>query len=372
MQDIPEASDRLPDIPGITVPQLNYGPNVGGKDAPEPGATDGATFGVNIDGGGTDNEQVQNTGFVSTFKEDRFGDGSDGDVVISSNTTLTSDMYYNNLTVNVGISLDTGGFRIFVKDTLTNNGHIHRDGNDGGDGDSSAVPTPLGGAAGPALAAGTIYGGLAGKVGGNGATSIGDGQDGQDGSNQTESFASDGVDGGDGGGAVSTGQGGDGGVATETIQPPRTMVFIQLMREFSSDDTVKYIKTSASSGSGGGGHSFSTPGGEAGAGGGSGSSGGIVLIFAKTIVNNGIISADGGDGGDGGAASNVSNPRGGGGGGGAGSGGLVFLIYEYLTVPGTIRAAGGVKGLGGVSFNPSYNGQDGQDGLPGKVIQLIT
>lgn len=29
-----------------------------------------------------------------------FGSGSDGDVTISTNTTLTQDMYYNNLTIN--------------------------------------------------------------------------------------------------------------------------------------------------------------------------------------------------------------------------------------------------------------------------------
>ncbi len=36
-----------------------------------------------------------------------FGDGSDGDVTISSNTTLVSDRYYNNLTVNNGVTLNT-------------------------------------------------------------------------------------------------------------------------------------------------------------------------------------------------------------------------------------------------------------------------
>jgi hypothetical protein len=53
-----------------------------------------------------------------------YGQGTDGDVTISSNTTLTGDKYYNNLTVNNGVTLLTNGYRVFVKNTLTNNGSI--------------------------------------------------------------------------------------------------------------------------------------------------------------------------------------------------------------------------------------------------------
>jgi hypothetical protein len=54
-----------------------------------------------------------------------YGDGSDGDVIITGNPiTLTSDMYYNNLTINSGAFLLTNGFRVFVKNTLTINGAI--------------------------------------------------------------------------------------------------------------------------------------------------------------------------------------------------------------------------------------------------------
>jgi hypothetical protein len=44
-----------------------------------------------------------------------YGTGSDGNVVISSNTVLFRDMYYNSLTVNLGANLDTNGFKVFVK-----------------------------------------------------------------------------------------------------------------------------------------------------------------------------------------------------------------------------------------------------------------
>ena len=55
-----------------------------------------------------------------------YGNGSDEDVIILSGTTvtITSDMYYNTLNVESGGVLLTNGYRLFVKDTLTINGHI--------------------------------------------------------------------------------------------------------------------------------------------------------------------------------------------------------------------------------------------------------
>lgn len=55
-----------------------------------------------------------------------YGNGIDGNVVIPSGSTvtITSDMYYNTLDVQSGGVLLTNGYRLFVKDTLTVNGHI--------------------------------------------------------------------------------------------------------------------------------------------------------------------------------------------------------------------------------------------------------
>jgi hypothetical protein len=53
-----------------------------------------------------------------------YGTGSDGTVVISSNVSLTRDMYYNNLTIDSGFHLNTNGYKVFVKGTLTLNGNI--------------------------------------------------------------------------------------------------------------------------------------------------------------------------------------------------------------------------------------------------------
>lgn len=59
-----------------------------------------------------------------------YGNGSDGDFVINNPlvpTVLTRDMYYNSLEVQTGCRLITNGFRIFVKETLLNNGIIGAD-----------------------------------------------------------------------------------------------------------------------------------------------------------------------------------------------------------------------------------------------------
>ncbi len=48
-----------------------------------------------------------------------YGSGMDGNVTITSNTTLTRDMYYNNLQIDAGIVLNTAGFRVFVRNRLT-------------------------------------------------------------------------------------------------------------------------------------------------------------------------------------------------------------------------------------------------------------
>lgn len=53
-----------------------------------------------------------------------FGNGVDGTVVIASNTSLSRDMYYDNLTVDSGATLFTNGFRVFVKNNLVNNGTV--------------------------------------------------------------------------------------------------------------------------------------------------------------------------------------------------------------------------------------------------------
>jgi hypothetical protein len=47
-----------------------------------------------------------------------YGFGQDGDVTLTANTTLSRDMYYDDLTINSGVTLDTNGYRVFVRGTL--------------------------------------------------------------------------------------------------------------------------------------------------------------------------------------------------------------------------------------------------------------
>lgn len=58
-----------------------------------------------------------------------FGNWSDGNVTISTNTTLVRDMYYQDLTINSTIVLNPNGYRVYVAGTLTNNGIIRRNWN---------------------------------------------------------------------------------------------------------------------------------------------------------------------------------------------------------------------------------------------------
>ena len=48
-----------------------------------------------------------------------YGSGKDGTVTISSNTDLTRDMYYSNLTIAPGVHLNTNGWKVFVRNLLT-------------------------------------------------------------------------------------------------------------------------------------------------------------------------------------------------------------------------------------------------------------
>ena len=92
-----------------------------------------------------------------------YGNGKDGDVTISVDTTLTSDMFYDDLTVNNGVTLNTGSYRVFVKGTCTNNGTIARNGVAGGNGGNGVTPSSettaaggTAGTAGTALSAGSL------------------------------------------------------------------------------------------------------------------------------------------------------------------------------------------------------------------------
>jgi len=298
-----------------------------------------------------------------------FGDGSDGDVTISSNTSLSRDMFYNNLTINNGFTLNPNGYRIFVKSTLTVNGIIARNGNNGGNASGSTAGT-----AGSALSAGTIFGSVAGVAGASGlaVNTIANGNAGNAGTAAANSVGVSGSAGGTGGGTPSPrtgGAGGAGGVATATINSFKTP-HIAIDAHSLSGTSVEPFRTSASGGSGGSGSKDGNPG-ASGAGGGSGSSGGLLLIVARKIIISatGAINAIGGNGGNGGNAGG-GGVAGGGGGGAGGSGGVIALIYNQLTNSGSISVAGGTAGTGGTGEGGGSTGSNGSTGTTGLIYQF--
>lgn len=309
---------------------------------------------------------------------DIYGDGSDGNVTISVNTTLAADKYYNNLTVNSGFTLNASGYRVFVKGTLTTVGtgaikNVGGNGGNGADGTADGNPS-AGGTSGAAAGAGFFLSGQAGAAGGGGGPAhdaggaSGNGTIGGTGSAQTNALGSNGKTGAAGGtGGVSSdatsnvaggtaGGAGPAGTATAGSSVPRTSAELILMRDFAQTTPPKFATNAGSGGSGGGSGGGApaggSPGGGGGGGGGAGGSGGILLICARAIVHAGSISANGGNGGNGGAGASpgAKTQDGGGAGGGAGSGGnggVIAMIYSTLTGSGTITTTGGSAGVVG-------------------------
>lgn len=341
--------------------------------------------------------------------QDAFGDGSDGDVVISANTNLSSDMFYDDLTINSGFTLNPAGYRIFVKGTLTVNGAISTNGAAGGNGSVGGTnPSVLGGnggSAGGSRSAGSIPGALNGEPGGRGSDGITGGGvapgggsrpvNGDTGVNSAKSLGGAGVAGvagGNGGWAAafaggSAATGGAAGTNTGTIYNKIKVIYSAYYLYDGQPSFTSFATGSSSGGSGGGGggsgNVSGSRGGGGGGGGASGSPGGITSIFAKKIVVSatGSITANGGvggNGGNGGAGWNA-DASGGGGGGGAGSGGAggaTILVYSSLTNSGTISVNGGAAGsvgTGGAGFGTGVagsNGTAGNAGNAGTVIQL--
>mgnify|MGYP001569786796 CR=1 FL=1 len=278
------------------------------------------------------------------------GDGSDGALVYdgvatilgmapnANRYTLTRDIYATNLTVNSGITIRTGGFRIFCRGTLANAGTISCNG-------SNAVNNTGG--------AGYVNAGTLGITSGAGANGITSGGVGQPGGTATSGNIA-GSSGGSGGAAGPNG-GGTGGtttVATAAMGSIRDIGFLARCR---------LIGNQAANGSNGGGSGGATIGGGAGATGGGGSAAGGVVISCITLNNTGTISANGGVGGN---ASGITGDSVCGGGGG-GAGGWVFVLASIVIATGTIQASGGLAGFGG---GGGGNGVTGTDGL---VITLF-
>lgn len=337
-----------------------------------------------------------------------FGDASDVATTISSNTTLTRNMYYSSLTVNNGITLNTGGYWIYCTGTITNNGTISRNGDGGGaatnganGGSGSGGEAGGSGIGGGVLADGDMSGALAGEPGGNAGSGTagggGNGISGDPGINQTFTLV-DGPGGGNLGGSGGDGNGTTGGTGatgggagsnTAAGDIPRDIFRAGIMKDFTTAST-QYETSASAGGSGGGGGGAggndgpNSRGGGGGGGGGSGGGGGIVVIFAKTITNtSGTISAKGGNGGAGGSggdgfAGGAATGGGGGGGGGTGgNGGVLILVYQTLnsgteSVAAGSVGSGGTGGTGGAGGANGANGGTSAGGATGLLVKITT
>ena len=264
-----------------------------------------------------------------------FGDGSDGDVTITTNVALTRDMYYQNLTVS-GASglLRPSGYRIFVADTLTidNGGTVSVKGNNiatnasglggaapyvaavlgtGTNGPNATTTNP--GANGGALPSGTRLGGTGGR-----------------GQNNT---------------GYTPGQGGTGTVPAENVGG--LGVFKTLHQAILGRD-LSGVQMNGGTGGGGGSAPPVIGGGAAGGG------AGVMVLAARNIVSSigvGTITAAGGN------ATAVSYTNGGGGGGG-----VIVLITTTSPIPSTITvtvAGGTTVSSAGIAGSPSLPGQAG-------------
>ena len=210
-----------------------------------------------------------------------YGGGFDGNVVIASNTSLSRDMYYNNLTINSGVHLNTNGFRVFVRGTLTLNGTI------GVKNDTSAATGTVSGNTPAGTSVTYSVGGS-----GTGTTStqvpsslLNDIQAAISGSYRDSSGALRQLTGGSGGTA------GGNGTLTPGTDSPATWP----NSAGTSGGNGQYPPNATTHGVPGGRGSDGTPGtrgllatpGAAGIGGAGGSGGPVVLIAAKNVVTSG-------------------------------------------------------------------------------------
>jgi hypothetical protein len=288
-----------------------------------------------------------------------FGDGSDGDVTIAADTTLTRIMRYANLTVEAGKVLNTAGYPVYVSELATIMGTLSCDGGAGGVGSSGG----LGGTAGANrnTAPQFLGPGAQGLAGRNG-WAIDNGTGGlSPTAGTTGSWTDYPTIAGAGGGAVPGGTTAAGTNAANTAP----VVFrspIPYMRELATTFGMSPPYGGAG-GDGGGGNGAVLGAG----GGGGGAQGGAVVLVATSLTGSGVISANGGKGGNGGAG--AAGNKGGGGAGGPGNGGLVVVIYRFLSDwLGTTVATGGAAGVGGAGSGTGGPGGNTAAGADGTVF----
>ena len=311
---------------------------------------------------------------TSASTTDKFGDGADGAGTISSNTTLTRDMFYTTLTIDSANTLSPAGYRVFASTSITVNGTASVVGGNGGNatnGGNNSGMTPgsggSGGSAGTGVASGTLKepgNGQAGGAGGNGSSggSAGDNGSGTTGTAESNCIlANNGASGGVGGNGGNHGVqgGGTGGTSTggtATQKTKASSLFVVQNLVTTSGGVGCNPQSSGGGGGGGGGWNGlgANAGGGGGGGGGSGAPGGILWLCSPTITvsASGTLSVAGGNGG------------------------LILLICSSYTNAGAATVSGGTGGTKGAAGTPNSGGgtpgaaADGANGATGSVVQF--
>lgn len=287
------------------------------------------------------------------------GDCSDGNVTITTGTTsLSRDMFYNNLTISGTGQISFQNQRVFVCGTLdiSNAAAFALDGT----GPSGTNGANGGGAGsnGNTIAVGTNITGRSGGNGGAGGTTTGtEGAVGVGGNSITGQT-------GGSGGAGGAGSSGAGGIQRAQISVtafPMRDITTWFVPQTGAGGQV-FVGGSGAGGAGGGGDG-AVSGGGGGGGGASGQTVYLAVNILKTSASTAgsVISAWGGNGGNGGSP--TSGNAGGGGGGGSGSGGWIVFKYNQkigAPVSGLILAIPGfTASLGGTGHGTGVNGSNG-------------
>lgn len=309
-----------------------------------------------------------------------FGYPQDGDITYAVNTTLGNDVFAHDITINGGVTVNPGGYRIWATGTLHLNGNIDRSGPNGATGGSSSLS--LGscnnstGAGLLGVPGGTLPG-VGGSPGNNSSGSTASifpatstvtagagGPSGSNGSPGNNGPLGTGGSGGGGGGNVGAGAGSTGGTAGGNTAMVAAGGGLDMQALYSGRQPPSTILTPGTGGGAGGCAALLSN--VTKQGGRGGTSGGYVVVFAKAIDGSGHIWAKGGNGGDGGGGTAVSA---GAGGGGGGAGGVVVIVIGGGTFP-AASAAGGTGGAGsGPAGGATTSGGNGGNGGDGYLIE---
>jgi len=290
-----------------------------------------------------------------------FGDGNLGSATISGPLTLSSNVYYDYLTLDSACAITTNGYLIYAKTLDISNAPVGAIRWNGLAGNSSANQT--GGSAGSALNANILGGSGSGSAGATGVVGAG-----VQAAAVTNLNPANGGGGGNGGGSGSGVNGGTTARAGGTVS--NRVLFGRLEQMFLRGNTVIVGAAGGAGGASGGGDGVTVTNACGGGGGGSGA--GMIGIFCNKLITSastpsGVIQAIGGAGGNGRTALAAGN--GGGGGAGGGGGGYIALFYNVKTGPvvsSLIQATGGVGGSGGSSVTGT-GGSGGNGGQAGYI-----